>query len=112
MRNFLASLDGSNLINGLHIWGESSMDTQDLSFDKSSDAQIIENLCAVLPRVGVTILSYDFVIKSINGCDLSTLVISSQKGNISGVSDFESHKQLERFDRIVPSVHKISHEDV
>lgn len=112
MRDLLASLDGSYLINCLHFRREASMNTQDLAFNESGDTQVVEHLCAVLPRVGVSILSDDFIIESIDRGHLSAFMVSSKKSNSSWVSYFVRHEKFESFDRIVASVDEISHEDV
>ena len=71
MRNLNSSVNGSNLINGLDLGAETTMNTKDFAIDDGSDGQVVENFGTVFPGVGVSILTIDLVIESINCCDLS-----------------------------------------
>jgi hypothetical protein len=53
------------------------VDAKDLDFDYGADTEIIENLSAVLPWVGISVLSDGLIIESIDSGDLSSLVVSS-----------------------------------
>jgi hypothetical protein len=50
------------------------MDTEDFAFNDGTNAEIIEDLCAVFPRVGITILSDSLIIESVYSCNLSSFV--------------------------------------
>ena len=71
MRNFDSSVNSSDLINGFYLRAESSMNTEDLSINDSSDRQVVKDLSTIFPRIGISILSIDLIVKSINCCDLS-----------------------------------------
>jgi hypothetical protein len=58
------------------------MNAEDLSFNNSSNAKIVEDFSAVFPWVGVSVLSYSLIIETIDGSDLSGLVVSSKKGDM------------------------------
>lgn len=85
--DLLASLDSSDLIDGLNIRGETSMDTEHLTLDEGGNAEVVEHLSAVLPRVRVTVLSDDLVIESIDRSDLSRFVVSSEKSDVTRITD-------------------------
>lgn len=68
------------------------MDAENFAFNNCSDAEIIENFSAVFPGVSVTILSDSLVIETINSCDLSGLMISSKKSNVSRILEFKTEK--------------------
>ena len=72
MRHLNSSIDGSNLVNGFDFWTQSSMNTEDFSVDDGSDGKVVEDLSTVFPGIRVSILSVDFVVKTINSGDLST----------------------------------------
>ena len=74
MRHLDPPVNGSDLVDSLDLRTEPSMDTEDLSVNNSPDGQVIEDLSAVLPRVRISILSIDLIVKSINSCDLSALI--------------------------------------
>lgn len=96
--NFHPSVDESHLIDGLDLWGESSVDAENLAFDDSADTKIIEDFSAVLPRVGITVLSNGLIVESVHGCDLPCLVISSEQSDVCWVLHLQAEKQLECFD--------------
>ena len=78
VRDFHLSVDESGLINGFDLRGETGMDTKDLTFHYRTDSQVIEDFGAVLPRVSISILTNSFIVETIDGCDLSCLVVTSQ----------------------------------
>ena len=73
MGNFNFSVNGSDLVDGLDFWTETSVNTESFSVDDGSDWQVVKDFCAVFPWIGVSVLSVDFIIKAINGGDLSKL---------------------------------------
>lgn len=85
--DLLASLDSSDLVDCLNIRGETSMDTEHLTLDEGGNAEVVEHLSAVLPRVRVTVLSDDLVIESIDRSDLSRFVVSSEKSDVTRITD-------------------------
>ena len=85
VRNFHSSVDESNLIDSLDFWGESSMNAENFSFNDGSDTEIVEYLGAVLPWVGISVLSNGLIIEAVDGGDLSGLVVSSQEGDVCWV---------------------------
>lgn len=73
------------------------MDAKDLALDDRADAQIIENVHAVLPRVGVPVLADVFIVKPIDLRNLSCFVVASQKGDVARVPDLQTHEELKGF---------------
>lgn len=71
MWDFNFSIDGSDLVNGFDFRAETSVDAESFSVDDGSDWKVVKDFSAVLPRVGVTVFSVDFVIESVDGGDLS-----------------------------------------
>jgi hypothetical protein len=61
------------------------MDTEYFSLNHSSNAKVIEDLSAVFPRVGISVLSDGLIIETVNCCDLSSFMVSSEKGNMSRI---------------------------
>ena len=61
------------------------MDAEDLALNDGPDAKVVEDLSAVLPWIGVAVLSDSFVVKAIDCRNLSCLVVSSQQGDVSRV---------------------------
>ena len=90
--DFHPSVDKSHLIDGLNLWGESTVDAENLTFDNSTDAKVIEDFSAVLPRVGVSILSNGLIVEAIDGRDLPGLVISSEQSDVGWVLHLQAEK--------------------
>uniref|UniRef100_A0A1J3KBL9 Uncharacterized protein n=1 Tax=Noccaea caerulescens TaxID=107243 RepID=A0A1J3KBL9_NOCCA len=97
MRDFYLTVNGPDLIDSLDLRAESSMNTKDLSIDDSSNGKVVKNFCAIFPRVRVTVLSVDLIIESIDGCDLSRLMIATKKSDPFWVFDLEAEQVFECF---------------
>lgn len=80
--------------------------------DDCSDGEVVEDLSAVLPGIGVTVLPVDLIVKAINSSDLSGFVVATEKGDPIGVLDLEAEQVLEGLDGVVPTINKITDEDV
>jgi len=107
-----ASVDESDLVDGLDLRGESSMDAEHLALDNGSNSEIIEDFGAVFPWVGIAILSDGLIVEAVDSGDLPSLVVASEEGDMSWVLHLEAEEQLESFDGIETSIDKITHEDV
>ena len=88
------------------------MDTEDLAFDHSSNSEVVEDLCAILPWICISIFSNSLIIETIHGSDLSSLMVSSKQGNMRWVLKLEAEQELECLNRVEASIHKVTHEDV
>jgi hypothetical protein len=66
VRHFLLSVNVSDLVESLDVWRESSVNAQDLSFNTSSKAHVVEHISAVFPWVHITVLFEVFIIESIS----------------------------------------------
>ena len=71
MWNFNFSINGSDLVNGLNLWTETSVNTEGFSINDSTNWQVVKDFSAVFPWIWISVFSVDFVVKSINGRDLS-----------------------------------------
>ena len=88
------------------------MDAKDLAFDYGADTEIIENLSAVLPWVGISVLSDCLIVEAVDSGDLPGLVVASEESDVRRVLEFEAQKKLEGLNRVVTAVHEITHENV
>lgn len=88
------------------------MDAENLALDDSADSKVIEDFGAVLPWVGISVLSNGLIVESIDGSDLASLVVSSKESDVRWVLHLEAEKQLESFNRVEASIYEITHEDV
>lgn len=71
MRNLIFSIDCSDLIDGSQLWAQTSVDTENLIIYYSTKGKIIEDVGAIFPRIGIAVFSDDFIVKSVDLCDLS-----------------------------------------
>ena len=97
MRDLHSSIDESDLVDRFNFGGETTMNTEDFAFDDGSNAKVVEDFSAVFPWVGISILSNSFIVESINGGNLSSLVITSKESNMSWVLHLKTKKKLESF---------------
>lgn len=112
MGDFHSSVNESDLVDGLDLWGKSTMDAENLALDDSADSKVVENLRAIFPWVGISILSNGFIVETVDGSDLSSLVVASEQGDVSWVLHLQAKEELESFNGVESSIDEITHEDV
>jgi len=110
--DFHSSVNESHLIDSFNLGRETSVNTEDLALDNSTNAKIVENFCAIFPRVGISVLSNSLIIETVHGCDLSGLMVTSEQGDVRWVLEFEAQKELESLNTVETSVYEITHENV
>ena len=88
------------------------MDAENLAFDDCADSEVVEDLSAVLPRVGVSVLPDGLIVEAVDGRDLASLVVASEESDMGRILKLEAEEQLKGLDRVVAAVYKVSHEDV
>ena len=65
MRNLLHSVELSDLIKSVDGRRETTMETEDLTFDYSSQWQVIEELSESFPDIGISILSQALIVEAV-----------------------------------------------
>lgn len=108
MWNLLYTVKGSDVVESIDTWGETSVKAEDLLVDEGGEGEVIEEICEVLPYVGVAILSETLVVEAIDLCDLTGFVVSSEDCDSLGISDFESNEQGNGLDRVVSSINVVA----
>jgi len=83
-----------------------------LIVDESGKRKVIEKVGEVFPNICVSVLSQAFIVETIHLSDLSRFVVTSKDGDSVPVTNFESYEESDGFDRVVPSINVISHEQV
>lgn len=73
------------------------MNAEYFAFDDSSDTEMVEDICAILPGVCVAIFSDSFIVKAVSCRNLSRFVVTSQQSDTVGPLEFEAHQILESF---------------
>ena len=106
------SIELLDLIKGVDTWGETTMETEDISFNDCGQWKVIEQWGEVLPDVGVTILSKALIIESIDLGDLLTLVVTSEDGDSAWVSDLAADEEGNSLNWVVSTIDIITHEEI
>ena len=65
MRNFLDSVELSDLIEGVNGRRETTMEAEDLTLDNSCQGKIIKKLGESFPHIGVSILSQTLIVEAV-----------------------------------------------
>jgi hypothetical protein len=65
MRNFLNSVELSDLIKSVNGRRETTMETEDLALDNSSQWKIIEEFSKSFPHIGISILSQTLIVEAV-----------------------------------------------
>lgn len=92
MWNFLYTVKGSDVIKSIDTWRKTSVKTEDLVINESCEREVVEEVCKILPYVGIAILSEALVIEAIDLGNLAGFVVSTEDCNSLGVSDFEGNE--------------------
>ena len=88
------------------------MDAEDFTFNNCTNSQVIEYFGAILPWVSISIFADGLIVEAVNRCDLSCLVITTEKSDVTWPFQLEAEKQLECFNRVVATINKVAHEDI
>ena len=91
---------------------QAGVHTEDLAFNDGSDAQVVKDVTAVLPRVGVSILSDRLVVETVSGRNLSRFVIATQNCDFVRELQLQAHQVLEGLLGVVTAIDVVAHEDV
>lgn len=78
----------------------------------SCEREVVKQLSEVDPHIGVSVLAETLVVEAIDLSDLSHLVVSSQDSKAILESHFQGDQKSNSFDRVVPTVDIIAHEEV
>jgi hypothetical protein len=84
------------------------MKAEDLVIDEGGEREVVEEVCKVLPDVGVAVFAKTLVVESVNLGDLTRLVVSSENGDALGIADFEGNKEGDGLYGVVSAINVIS----
>jgi len=86
--------------------------TEDLVVDEGRQRQEVEQVCEVLPHVGVAVLAQALIVEAVNLRDLARLVVAAQDSDAAGIADLERDQQSHGLDGEVAAVNVVAHEEV
>ena len=112
MRHFHAAVDQTDLVKGLDLGRQTTVNAEDLAFDDGTDAEVIEHLSAVLPGVDVTVLAHGLFVETVDGSDTTGLVVTSEESDAVGVLELQAEEKLEGLDGVITAIDEVTHENV
>ena len=83
-----------------------------LVVNKRCQGKEIEEVGEEPPDVSIAVFAQAFVVEPIHLGDLTRFVIAAQDGDAITVPQLEGHEERDGFDRVVPSINIIAHEEV
>ena len=86
----MLAVDRANLIQRRDRRGQAAVDAENFVVDDCSEGQVVEHFCAVAPNVDTAVLAQALVIKSVDLCNLTTFVVSSNQCNSILIPYFKS----------------------
>lgn len=104
MRNFLYAVEGSDVVESVDAWRETSVETEDLIVDKGGKGEVVEEVGEVFPYIGIAILSKALIIEAVDLSDLAGFVVATENGDALGVSNFESNEKSDSLNGVVSSI--------
>lgn len=91
--NFLNTIKRPDVVESVDGRTQSTVKTENLVFDESSEGKVVEEVGEVFPHVGIAIFAETFVIESVDLCDLSGLVVSTEDRNTLRVTDLQGDQE-------------------
>ena len=92
MRHLLEPVQGSDMVKGVNAGTESAVQAEDLSVHESREGQVVEQVCEVLPNIGVPVLPETLVVEAVHLRDLAGLVVAAQNGDALAEADLKRRK--------------------
>lgn len=112
LRRLLQSVNVLYLIEAVDRWRQTPVKTKDLPGHQGGQRQVIKRVRQHTPHMCVSILAQTLIIKPVDLCDLSALMVASQDGDACWVSHFQGQQEENDFHGVVSSVDIVTHEQV
>jgi hypothetical protein len=108
MRHLLYTVKGSDIIEGVDAWGETSVEAEDLVIDQGCKGEVVEEVGEVFPDVRIAIFSEALIIETVDLGDLAGFVVTTEDCDALRISDFEGNEEGDGFDGVVSSINIIA----
>lgn len=108
MWHFLYTIEGSDVVKSIDARRKTSVETEDLVIDEGSEREVVEQICEILPNVGIAIFSEAFVVEAIDLSDLAGFVITTENRNSLWVSNLEGNEEGDGFYRVITSINIVA----
>ena len=93
MRHLLEPVQGSDMVKGVNAGTESAVQAEDLSVHQGREGQVVEQVCEVLPNVGVPVLPETLVVEAVDLRDLAGLVVAAQDCDALPETDLQQQQR-------------------
>ena len=93
MRHLLYPIERANVVQGIDAWRETSVEAEDLVFNKSGEREEVEEIGEVFPDVCIAVFPEAFVVETVDLGDLTGLVVTAEDGDALWVADFEGDEK-------------------
>lgn len=104
MRDFLDTIQRSNVVESVDRRAQPTVQTEDLVFNESSEGEVVEEISEVFPHVGVAVFAKALVVETVDLGDLTGLVVATKDGNTLGVTNLQADQKGHSLDGIVASI--------
>ena len=108
MRDFLDSVERSDVVEGVDAGRQPAVQAENLVVDEGSEGEIVEEVGEVFPDICIAVFPQTFVVKAIDLGNLSTLVVPSKDSDSGRVSDLQGDKEGHRLDGVVATIYVVS----
>ena len=88
------------------------MQAENLILHHRCQWEVVEQVCEVLPDVGVAVLAQALVIEAIHLSDLTTLVISTKDSDALLEAHLEANEEGDGLDGVVATINVVAHEEI
>ena len=79
MWDFLNTIQGPNVVEGINGRAQPTVQTEDLVFNESSEGEVVEKVGEIFPDVGVSIFAEALVVEAVDLRDLTGFVVTSDQ---------------------------------
>lgn len=100
------------MIECINGWRKTTVQTEYTICHNCGHRKVIKGIRKMLPNIGVAILSKALVVEPIHLSNLATFVVSPENCDTISVPYFQCYKKRHRLERIITSIHIITHKQV
>lgn len=93
MGNFLNSVKGSNIVEGVDAGRKTSVEAEDLVVDEGGEGEIVEKIGEVLPHVCISVLAEAFIVEAVHLGDLARFMVATKDGDPLWVSNLQGYEE-------------------
>lgn len=112
MGDLLDTIKRSDVVESVDRRTQSTVQTEDLVFNESSEGEVVEEVGEVFPHVCIAVFAKALVVEAVDLGDLTRLVVSTENGYAVTVAELEGNQQSDGLNRVVTTVDIVTHEQV